>query len=157
MPRTWPKTCINFRNSSNWITFMSPVTMLAGWSHTPSCVFIGTDSGLHQLIRPMLYDSFHAIVNADRTEGTERIYTVVGCICETDTFGVDRKLHETMEGDVIAIRNAGAYGFAMSSNYNSRPRPAEVLLLDGEALLIRRRETLDDMLATQESVMNHQY
>jgi len=122
---------------------------------TPSCVFIGTDSGLHQLIRPMLYDSYHSIVNADRIDGTERIYTVVGCICETDTFGVDRRLTETQEGDVLAIRNAGAYGFAMSSNYNSRPRPAEVLMLDGETHLIRRRETLKDMLAAQLPVGAH--
>ncbi|HVZ39495.1 MAG TPA: diaminopimelate decarboxylase [Candidatus Kapabacteria bacterium] len=116
---------------------------------TPSCVFIGTDSGLHHLIRPMLYNSYHSIVNADRLGGIERIYTVVGCICETDTFGTDRRLAETVEGDVLAIRNAGAYGFAMSSNYNSRPRPAEVMMLDGAAHLIRRRETLDDILATQ--------
>jgi diaminopimelate decarboxylase len=116
---------------------------------TPSCVFIGTDSGLHHLIRPMLYDAYHTILNADRMSGTERIYTVVGCICETDTFGVDRRLTEAQEGDLLAIRNAGAYGFAMSSNYNSRPRPAEVLIVDGEARLIRRRETLDDILATQ--------
>ncbi|MGE3802467.1 MAG: diaminopimelate decarboxylase [Candidatus Kapaibacterium sp.] len=116
---------------------------------TPSCVFLGTDSGLHQLLRPMLYDAWHTIVNAERTEGTERIYTVVGCICETDTLGADRRLVEAMEGDILAIRNAGAYGFAMASTYNSRPRPAEVLIESGEARLIRRRETLDDILALQ--------
>ena len=116
---------------------------------TPSCVFLGTDSGMHQLIRPMLYDSYHVIENAERSEGTERIYTVVGCICETDTFGSDRRLVEAAEGDVIAIRNAGAYGYAMANTYNSRPRPAEVLVVDGEAHLIRRRETLDDLLALQ--------
>jgi diaminopimelate decarboxylase len=131
-------------SESGWL--LTSATVL---KQTPSCVFIGTDSGLHQLIRPMLYDAYHSIYNADRVEGTERIYTVVGCICETDTFGVDRKLTETQEGDVLALRNAGAYGFAMSSNYNSRPRPAEVLMIEGEAHLIRRRETLDDMLATQ--------
>jgi len=116
---------------------------------TPSCVFVGTDSGQHHLIRPMFYDAYHTIINADRMGGTERIYTVVGCICETDTFGVDRKLTETHEGDLLAIRNAGAYGFAMSNNYNLRPRTAEVLITDGVAELIRRRETLEDMLRTQ--------
>lgn len=122
---------------------------------TPSCVFIGTDSGLHQLIRPMLYDAYHTIVNADRVEGTERIYTVVGCICETDTFGTDRKLTETQEGDILAIRNTGAYGMAMASTYNSRPRPAEVLMMNGDARLIRRRETLDDILAAQMEELQH--
>jgi diaminopimelate decarboxylase len=117
---------------------------------TPSCVFIGTDSGLHHLIRPMFYDAYHAIVNADRTEGTERIYTVVGCICETDTFGVDRRMIETREGDILAIRNAGAYGYAMANNYNFRPRPAEVLVDNGAARLIRRRESVDEMLGLVE-------
>lgn len=131
-------------SESGWL--LTTVTVL---KQTPSCVFVGTDSGMHQLIRPMLYDAYHGIVNASSTEGTERIYTVVGCICETDTFGVDRRLVETHEGDIIAVRNAGAYGFAMSSNYNSRPRPAEVFIVDGEARLVRRRESLDDILRTQ--------
>jgi diaminopimelate decarboxylase len=116
---------------------------------TPSCLFLGTDSGMHQLIRPMLYDAYHTILNADHLQGTERIYTIVGCICETDTFGADRKLPEVAEGDIVAIANAGAYGFSMASNYNSRPRPAEVLVQDGEPRLIRRRETLEDLLALQ--------
>jgi diaminopimelate decarboxylase len=131
-------------SESGWL-----LTTVSVLKQTPSCVFVGTDSGLHQLIRPMLYDAYHGITNASSTEGTERIYTIVGCICETDTFGVDRRMVETHEGDIIAIRNAGAYGFAMSSNYNSRPRPAEVLIVDGEARLVRRRETLDDILRTQ--------
>lgn len=124
-------------------TLLTSVTLV---KPTPSCVFLGTDSGMHQLLRPMLYDAWHTIVNAEESEGTERIYTVVGCICETDTFGADRKLVEAKEGDVLAIRNAGAYGYAMASNYNSRPRPAEVLVRNAEASLIRRRETVDDML-----------
>ena len=119
---------------------------------TPSCVFLGTDSGMHQLLRPMLYDSWHTIVNAEASEGTERVYTVVGCICETDTFGADRKLVEAKEGDILAIRNAGAYGYAMASNYNSRPRPAEVLVEAGEARLVRRRETVEDMLGLVEGL-----
>lgn len=127
-------------------TLLTTVTVI---KQTPSCVFLGTDSGLHQLIRPMLYDSYHNIVNAERSGGTERIYTVVGCICETDTFGADRKLAETLEGDILAIKNAGAYGYAMASTYNSRPRPAEVLLINGEAHLIRRRESVEDILLMQ--------
>jgi diaminopimelate decarboxylase len=132
-------------SEAGWL--LTTVTVL---KQTPSCAFVGTDSGLHQLIRPMFYDAYHGISNASSMDGTERIYTVVGCICETDTFGVDRRLVEVHEGDILAIRNAGAYGFAMSSNYNSRPRPAEVLVEDGTSRLIRRRETIDDLLRTQE-------
>ncbi len=131
-------------SESGWL--LATATVL---KQTPSCVFIGTDTGLNHLIRPMLYDAWQGITNADRRDGTERVYTVVGCICETDTFGVDRRLSETREGDVIAIANAGAYGWAMSSNYNSRPRTAEVLVDGAEARLIRRRETLEDLLALQ--------
>lgn len=127
-------------------TLLTTVTTI---KQTPSCVFLGTDSGMHQLLRPMLYDSYHTIENADRTEGNHRIYTVVGCICETDTFGADRRIVEAQEGDILAIRNAGAYGFAMASTYNSRPRPAEALVREGRSRLIRRRESVDDILAMQ--------
>lgn len=116
---------------------------------TMSTVFAGVDSGQNHLIRPMFYDAYHHIVNISNPHGTHRIYTVVGYICETDTFGWDRKLNEIRENDILAIHNAGAYGYSMSSNYNSRYRPAEVLIANGKALLIRRRETLDDLLATQ--------
>ena len=116
---------------------------------TPATVFVGVESGLKHLIRPMMYDSFHDMVNISNINGTKRIYTVVGYICETDTFGLDRKLSEVHEGDFIAIKNAGAYGFMMSSNYNSRLRPAEVLILDGKAKLIRKRETFDDIIKNQ--------
>ncbi len=116
---------------------------------TPATVFAGVNSGLNHLIRPMMYDAYHDIVNISNTRGTKRIYTVVGYICETDTFGLDRKLHEVHEGDYLAIKNAGAYGFMMSSNYNSRLRPAEVLIIDGEARLIRKRETIDDIIKNQ--------
>lgn len=116
---------------------------------TTSTIFAGVDSGLNHLIRPMLYDAYHKITNISNPAGVERIYAVVGYICETDTFGWDRKLNEVREGDILAFHNAGAYGFSMSSNYNSRFRPAEVLILDGQAHLIRRRETLDDLLLTQ--------
>jgi len=105
------------------------------------------------LIRPMFYDAYHHILNISNPEGKQRIYSVVGYICETDTFGSDRRLSEVREGDVLAVLNAGAYGFSMSNNYNSRFRPAEVFVLDGEAHLIRRRETLDDILKNQVDIM----
>ncbi|MEZ5006725.1 MAG: diaminopimelate decarboxylase [Chitinophagales bacterium] len=116
---------------------------------TTATVFAGVDSGQNHLIRPMMYDAYHKITNISNPEGKKRIYTVVGYICETDTFGWDRRLAEVKEGDILAIHNAGAYGFSMSSNYNSRFRPAEVMIYKGKALLIRRRETMDDLMATQ--------
>lgn len=116
---------------------------------TPATVFVGVNSGLNHLIRPMMYDAYHEIVNISNPEGVKRVYTIVGYICETDTFGSDRRLSETREGDILAIKNAGAYGYMMASNYNSRPRPAEILIHKGKAHLIRRRETLEDMLRTQ--------
>ncbi len=112
---------------------------------TTATVFAGVDSGQNHLIRPMFYDAYHHIINVSNPEGYPRIYTVVGYICETDTFGWDRKLNEVREGDILAIRNAGAYGFSMSNNYNSRPRPAEVLILDSKDMLIRKAETLEDI------------
>lgn len=117
---------------------------------TPATVFVGVDSGLNHLVRPMMYDSYHSIVNVSNPNSdATRVYTVVGYICETDTFGWDRKLNEVREGDIIAIKNAGAYGFSMASNYNSRFRPAEVLVHNGKAHLIRKRETMDDILKNQ--------
>ncbi len=112
---------------------------------TTSTVFTGVDSGQNHLIRPMFYDAYHHIVNVTNPLGNPRIYTVVGYICETDTFGWDRKMNEVREGDILAICNAGAYGFTMSNNYNARPRPAEVLILNGKAQLIRKSETLADL------------
>ncbi|MEL6634041.1 MAG: diaminopimelate decarboxylase [Bacteroidota bacterium] len=116
---------------------------------TPSTVFVGVDSGLNHFIRPMMYGSFHDMLNVSHPQGTKRIYTVVGYICETDTFGWDRKLSEVREGDLICLRNAGAYGFSMSSNYNSRLRPAEVMIINGEAKVIRQRETMEDIMSRQ--------
>lgn len=116
---------------------------------TPATVFVGVNSGLNHLIRPMMYDSFHEIVNVSNPKGTQRVYTVVGYICETDTFGWDRKLNEVREGDLLVMKNAGAYGFSMASNYNSRYRPAEVLIYNGKAQLIRERETMEDILRGQ--------
>jgi diaminopimelate decarboxylase len=119
---------------------------------TTSTVFAGVDSGLNHLIRPMLYDSYHKIVNISKTEGRTRVYNVVGYICETDTFGVNRKMTEINEGDILAFYNAGAYCFTMSSNYNSRYRPAEVLIHEGKDYLIRERETMEDILKNQINV-----
>jgi len=116
---------------------------------TTATVFAGVDTGLNHLIRPMLYNAYHHISNASNPVGSPRVYTVVGYICETDTFGWDRKIAEIREGDVLAFSNAGAYGITMASNYNSRLRPAEVLIHNGKASLIRRRETLIDILATE--------
>ncbi|MBL7872911.1 MAG: diaminopimelate decarboxylase [Cyclobacteriaceae bacterium] len=120
---------------------------------TPSVTFVGVNSGLNQLIRPMMYDAYHEIVNISNPTGSQKVYTVVGNICETDTLGSDRKLNEVREGDLLAIKNAGAYGYSMASNYNSRFRPAEVLIIDGEAKLIRRRDTLEDILRGQIDVI----
>lgn len=131
-------------------TFLTRVNVV---KQTTATVFAGVESGLNHLIRPMLYNAYHHIVNASNPNGTPRIYTVVGYICETDTFGWDRKISEIREGDLLAFLNAGAYGFMMSSNYNSRYRPAEVLVHQGKAHLIRRRETMDDLLKTQIDVL----
>ncbi|MCF8253135.1 MAG: diaminopimelate decarboxylase [Bacteroidia bacterium] len=116
---------------------------------TTATVFVGVDSGLNHLIRPMLYDSYHSIVNISNPEGKQRIYTVVGYICETDTFGWDRKLSEVHEGDILCFKNAGAYGMTMSSNYNARYRPAEVLVWNGKAQLIRKREEFSDIIRNE--------
>jgi diaminopimelate decarboxylase len=116
---------------------------------TTSTVFAGVDSGQNHLIRPMFYDAYHHIVNVSHPKGTKRIYSVVGYICETDTLGYDRQMSEVKEGDILAIHNAGAYGFSMSSNYNSRYRPAEVLILNGKAHLIRKRESFEDLTRNQ--------
>jgi len=119
---------------------------------TPTVTFAGVNSGLNHLIRPMMYDSYHHIINVSNTKGNKKLYTVVGYICETDTFGSDRELNEVREGDILAFKNAGAYGFSMASNYNSRPKPAEVLIIDGQAKLIRERQKIEDLLRGQVEV-----
>jgi len=116
---------------------------------TTSTVFAGIDSGLNHLIRPMMYDAYHTIVNVSKSEGRKRIYTVVGYICETDTFGINRQMYEIAEGDILCIKNAGAYCFSMASNYNSRFRPPEVLIYEGKDYLIRKRENMEDLLHNQ--------
>ena len=109
------------------------------------------NSGFNHLIRPMYYGARHRIDNLTSPHDSQLKYKVVGYLCETDTFDPGVELPLTSIGDIICIHNAGAYAFTMSSNYNSRRRPAEVLIVDGELKLIRRRETLDDILATQKS------
>jgi diaminopimelate decarboxylase len=120
---------------------------------TTATVFAGVNSGFNHLIRPMFYDAFHQIENITNRKGAERIYTVVGNICETDTFAWDRKLNEVREGDFLVFYNAGAYGFEMSSNFNSRLKPAEVLIQNGEAKLIRKPDVFEDLLRNQIEVL----
>lgn len=126
--------------------FLAKVNVI---KQTTATVFAGVDSGLNHLIRPMFYDAYHHILNLSNPIGIPRVYTVVGYICETDTFAWDRPISEIREGDVLCFQNAGAYGYVMSSNYNSRFRPAEVLVDGDEVRLIRKRETLEDLLANQ--------
>jgi len=116
---------------------------------TTSTVFAGLDTGMNHFIRPMFYDAYHEIVNVSKPGGKTRIYTVVGYICETDTFGWNRKISEASEGDYLLFKNAGAYCYAMSSNYNSRFRPAEIMVHQGKDHLIRRREDMEDLLRNQ--------
>jgi diaminopimelate decarboxylase len=111
--------------------------------------FAGVNSGLNHFIRPMFYDAYHEIENISNISGEQKHYNIVGNICETDTFAEHRLLPEVREGDHLVFRNAGAYCFEMSSYYNSRFRPAEVLVRDGKASLIRKRDNFDDLLRNQ--------
>lgn len=132
--------------SGNFLTKVNVV------KQTTSTVFAQVDSGFNHLIRPMLYGSHHDIVNISNLKGGERFYTVVGYICETDTFGNNRRINEINEGDLLCFKNAGAYCFSMTSNYNSRYRPAEVLWYKDKAHLIRKRETFEDITKNQVEV-----
>lgn len=120
---------------------------------TTATVFVGVNSGFNHLIRPMFYEAYHRIENISNPNGAERIYTVVGNICETDTFAWDRKINEVREGDYLVFHNAGAYGFEMSSNFNSRFKPAEVLIKNNEPHLIRKRDVFEDLLKNQVEVL----
>ncbi len=126
--------------------FLAKVNVI---KQTTATVFAGIDTGLNHFIRPMFYDAYHHIINISKPKEKTRIYTVVGYICETDTFGWNRKINEISEGDILALHNAGAYCFAMASNYNSRFKPAEVLIYKGKDFLIRKRENMDDLLRNQ--------
>lgn len=119
---------------------------------TTSTVFASIDSGFNHLIRPMLYGATHSIVNISNPKGRERYYSVVGYICETDTFASNRRINEIAEDDILCFKNAGAYCFTMASNYNSRFRPPEVLWHQGRAILIREREDFDDLIKNQVDV-----
>jgi len=119
---------------------------------TTSTVFAHVDSGFNHLVRPMMYDSYHHISNISNPEGRERYYSVVGYICETDTFGSNRRISEIADDDILCFHNAGAYCFSMASNYNSRYLPAEVFVVNGQDYLIRKRETFKDLLRNQEVV-----
>lgn len=121
---------------------------------TTSTVFASIDSGFNHLIRPMLYGANHSIKNISNPKGRERYYSVVGYICETDTFASNKRINEISEDDILCFKNAGAYCFTMASNYNSRFRPAEVLWHKGKAVLIRERETFDDLIRNQVDVKN---
>lgn len=116
---------------------------------TPAATFAQVDSGLCHLIRPMMYDAYQHILNVSNPDGHPHEYNVTGYICETDNFAVRRSIPEIRRGDLLAILNAGAYGYTMASVYNSRFRPPQVLVKDGKDYLLSRRETLDDLLALQ--------
>ena len=126
--------------------FLSQVNVV---KQTTSTVFAQVNSGFNHLIRPMLYGSQHHIENISNPNGRERFYSVVGYICETDTFANNRRINEISEGDLLCFHNAGAYCFSMASNYNSRFRPAEIFWHQGEAKLIRKAEEFDDLLHNQ--------
>ena len=125
------------------------LTKVNGIKQTTSTVFAQVDSGFNHFIRPMLYGAQHHIENISNAEGKPRFYSVVGYICETDTFANNCRINEIKEGDVLAFHNAGAYCFMMASNYNSRYKPAEVLWYNGGSHLIRKRETFEDLLLNQ--------
>ncbi|MCD8437044.1 diaminopimelate decarboxylase [Tenacibaculum dicentrarchi] len=129
--------------------FLAKVNVI---KQTTSTVFAGIDSGMNHLIRPMLYNSYHTIENLSNPKGRERFYSIVGYICETDTFGSNRRINEISEEDVLCFSNAGAYCYSMASNYNSRFKPAEVMIYKGKDYLIRKRETMDDILRNQENI-----
>ncbi|MFT3675725.1 MAG: diaminopimelate decarboxylase [Chitinophagaceae bacterium] len=125
------------------------ITQVNVMKQTAATQFAGVDSGFNHLIRPMFYDAYHRIANLSNPGGQFNTYTITGNICETDTFAWDRPLPEVREGDYLVFYNAGAYGFEMSSNFNSRFKPAEVMVKDGAMHLIRRRDTFDDLLRNQ--------
>ncbi|MDY0779443.1 diaminopimelate decarboxylase [Tenacibaculum sp. IB213877] len=130
--------------------FLAKVNVI---KQTTSTVFAGVDSGMNHLIRPMFYNSYHKIENISNPKGRERFYSIVGYICETDTFGSNRRINEIREEDILCFYNAGAYCFSMASNYNSRYRPAEVMIHNEKDYLIRKRETFEDIIKNQEVVL----
>lgn len=130
-------------------SFLTSVNVI---KQTTACTFVAVDSGFNHLIRPMFYKAYHEIENISNPRGEKRMYSVVGYICESDTFADDRIINEVREKDILRFKNAGAYSFSMASNYNSRLKPAEVLLLNGKDYLIRKRESFESLLADQELI-----
>ena len=126
--------------------FITKVNVL---KETSATTFASVNSGFNHLIRPMFYNSYHRIENISNENGAEKHYTIVGNICETDTFAWDREVKEIREGDYLVFYNAGAYGFEMSSNFNSRLKPAEVMVKEDKEVLIRKRDTFEDLLQGQ--------
>jgi diaminopimelate decarboxylase len=110
--------------------------------------FLIVDAAMNDLLRPALYGSYHDVVPLQEKRGTKKNVDVVGPVCETsDCLASDRKLPASLKAaDLLAILSSGAYGFAMSGNYNSRPRPTEVLVQDGNFRVIRTRETYEDLI-----------
>jgi diaminopimelate decarboxylase len=127
----------------------SLITKVATIKTTPTNKFVGVDSGLNHLIRPMMYDSYHEIVNVSNNGAPKKLYSVVGQICETDTLGKLRSLNMVRKGDLLRIKNCGAYGFSMASNYNSRTRPPEIAVYNNQDYLIRKREDFEDLTRMQ--------
>jgi len=118
---------------------------------TPHKRFVGIDAGFNTLVRPTMYGSYHHIVAANKLDSLEtETYDVVGPICESgDALAKDRLLPKVKEGELLAVLNAGAYGFSMSSQYNARPKAAEVMVKEGKAVLVRKREQFGDLLSHQ--------
>ena len=121
---------------------------------TTSTVFAQVDSGFNHFLRPMMYGANHHIENISNPDDTERYYSIVGYICETDTFASNRKISTISIGDLLCFNNAGAYCHTMSSNYNSRYRPAEVLYINNQLKMIRKRENFDDLIRNQINIFN---
>ena len=126
--------------------FLTEVNVI---KQTTACTFVAVNSGFNHLIRPMFYDAYHEIENLSNLKANKKMYSVVGYICETDTFAEDRLINDVREGDILAFNNAGAYCFSMASNYNSRLKPAEVMLLNGKDYLIRKADTFKDLVKNQ--------
>ena len=116
---------------------------------TTSTVFAQIDSGFNHFVRPMMYGSNHYIENISNPDDSERFYSIVGYICETDTFATNRRISMISEGDILCFKNAGAYCFSMASNYNSRYKPSEILFYNNEFTEIRKRESFEDLIKNQ--------
>lgn len=125
------------------------VTTVNVLKQSGTTLFAGVNSGFNHLIRPMFYEAYHRIENISNPGAEKLHYTVVGNICETDTFALDRELNRVQEGDLLVFHNAGAYGYEMASNYNSRFKPAQVLVISGKPHLVGKRDVFEDLLRNQ--------